>query len=313
MTRAQSPGAIHVIGNVNVDFILGPVTPWPRPGTETIYPQSELRIGGAAGNSALTLQALGARFRILCNVGDDIFGRWLRESFMPDSKRWPISRTPTTASACLAHPNGERTFLTSHGHLAVTSARDVLKLLPKRAKKGEIALLCGGFLSPKLLQDYDRLIETLAARGFEIALDTGWPSGGWSKLQRARVTRWIGNCDHILLNEIESAALSREADIIDALGWMVLHAKAGAAVVMKRGPMGAIGWQSGTRADVAAPRVKVVDTTGAGDVFNAAYLFARSQGFGLKKSVTAGVRTASRVIATSPRRYGPKDPGHRSR
>jgi sugar/nucleoside kinase (ribokinase family) len=296
---------IFVIGNVNVDFILGPLTPWPRPGTETIYPQSELRIGGAAGNSALTLQALGAPYRILCNMGDDIFGRWLRESFRPDSKHWRNSHTPTTASACLAHPNGERTFLTSQGHLAVSDVKDVLALLPKRAKRGEIALLCGGFLSPKLLQGYDRLMDTLAARGFEIALDTGWPSGGWTRLQRARVTRWIGKCDHILLNEIETSGLSGEVDIIDALAWMVMHAKAGAAVVIKRGPIGAIGWQSGSRADVAAPRVKVVDTTGAGDVFNAGYLFARSQGLPLKESVRAGARIASHVIATSPRSYDP--------
>lgn len=296
---------IFVIGNVNVDFILGPVRSWPRPGTETIYPQSELRIGGAAGNSALTLEALGAPYRILCNVGDDMFGRWLIDSFKPDSRRWPISPTPTTASACMAHANGERTFLTSNGHLAVTDVKHVLGLLPKRARKGEIALLCGGFLSPKLLQGYDRLMDILAARGFEIALDTGWPSGGWTKLQRARVRRWIGNCDHILLNEIETSGLSGESDIIDALAWMVMHAKAGAALVIKRGPMGAIGWQSGTRADVEAPRVKVVDTTGAGDVFNAGYLFARSQGLGLKESVQAGVRIASHVIATSPRSYDP--------
>ncbi len=305
MSGGRSTGAIFVIGNVNVDFVLGPLTPWPRPGTETIYPHSELRIGGAAGNSALTLRALGAPHRILCNMGDDIFGRWLRESFKPDSKRWPNSRTPTTASACLAHPNGERTFLTSQGHLAVTDIKDVLALLPKRAKKGEIALLCGGFLSPKLLQSYDRLMDILTVRGFEIALDTGWPSGGWTKFQRARVTRWIGKCDHILLNEIETSGLSGEADIIDALAWMVMHAKAGAAVVIKRGPIGAIGWQSGSRADITAPRVKVVDTTGAGDVFNAGYLHALSRGLRLKESVEAGVRIASHVIATSPRSYNP--------
>ena len=305
MKRDRSPGAIYVIGNVNVDFILGPVTPWPQPGTETIFPQSELRIGGAAGNSALTLQALGARFHILCNMGDDIFGRWLGESFRPDSKRWPISRTPTTASACLAHPNGERTFLTSQGHLAVTSARHVLALLPKRAKKGEIALLCGGFLSPKLLQGYDKLMEILAARGFEIALDTGWPSGGWTALQRKRVSRWIGKCDHILLNEIETAGLSGKRDIGEAMRWMLRHKKVGATVVIKGGPLGALAWQWDRLVRIQAPKVKVVDTTGAGDVFNAGYLFARSQGLGLKASVSAGVRIASRVIATSPRSYSP--------
>ncbi|HYV90097.1 MAG TPA: carbohydrate kinase family protein [Candidatus Polarisedimenticolia bacterium] len=301
--------AILVIGNVNVDFILGPVTPWPRPGTETIFPQSELRIGGAAGNSALTLQALGARFRILCNMGDDIFGRWLIDSFKPDSRRWPIAPTPTTASACLAHPNGERTFLTSHGHLAVTSAKDVLRLLPKRAMKGDIALLCGGFLSPLLVLDYDQLMETLRARGFEIALDTGWPSGGWTPARRRHVRRWIGKCDHILLNEIESDGLSGKRNVSAAGQWLLQHTKAGAAVVIKRGPLGALAWQDGKRVDIPAPRVKVVDTTGAGDVFNAGYLFGRLQGQGLKQSVSAGVRIASRVIATSPRHYGPRRHG----
>ena len=296
--------AILVIGNVNVDFILGPVTPWPRPGTETIFPQSELRIGGAAGNSALTLQALGARFRILCNMGDDIFGRWLIDSFKPDSRRWPIARMSTTASACLAHPSGERTFLTSQGHLAVTQMEDVLALLPRRARKGDIALLCGGFLSPKLLLGYDELMETLRARGFEIALDTGWPSGGWTKFQRARVTRWIGKCDHILLNEIETSGLSGKRDVSDAMKWMLRHRKPGAAVVIKGGPLGALAWQWDRLVRVRAPKVKVVDTTGAGDVFNAGYLFARSKGLGLEESVSAGVRIASRVIATSPRRYG---------
>jgi len=306
MRRGRSSGTIFVIGNVNVDFVLGPVKPWPRPGTETIFPHSEIRIGGAAGNSALTLQALGARFRILCNMGNDIFGRWLIDSFKPDSRRWPIANTPTTASACLAHPNGERTFLTSQGHLAVTSAKDVLTLLPKRAKRGDIALLCGGFLSPRLLLGYDALIETLSARGFEIALDTGWPSGGWTKFQRGRVARWIGKCDHILLNEIETAGLSGKRDIVPAARWMLVHVRPGATVVIKRGPLGALAWQRDERADAGAPRVKVVDTTGAGDVFNAAYLFARSKGLGLKDSVSAGVRIASHVIATSPRRYNPR-------
>jgi sugar/nucleoside kinase (ribokinase family) len=300
--------AILVIGNVNVDFILGPVTPWPRPGTETIFPQSELRIGGAAGNSALTLQALGAHFRILCNMGDDIFGRWLIDSFKPDSRRWPIAPTPTTASACLAHPNGERTFLTSHGHLAVTSARDVVTLLPKRARKGDIALLCGGFLSPVLLDSYDELIAILAERGFAIALDTGWPSGGWTPAQRRHVRRWIGKCDHVLLNEIESDGLSGKRNVSGAGQWILQHTRAGAAVVIKRGPLGALAWQDGEHANIPAPRVKVVDTTGAGDVFNAGYLFARSKGLGLKASVAAGVRIASRVIATSPRRYGASMP-----
>ena len=60
---------IAVIGNVNVDLILGPAAPWPQPGTEIIVDHDELRVGGCAGNSALTLKALGVPFALAASIG----------------------------------------------------------------------------------------------------------------------------------------------------------------------------------------------------------------------------------------------------
>ena len=46
---------LAVIGNVNVDLIMGPAAPWPQPGTEIIVDHDELRVGGSAGNAALAV------------------------------------------------------------------------------------------------------------------------------------------------------------------------------------------------------------------------------------------------------------------
>ena len=64
-------------------------------------------------------------------------------------------------------------------------------------------------------------------------------------------------------------------DTIDAAAsWMVGQAKPDAVLVMKRGAQGASAWVGGEAVHVAAPVVEVVDTTGAGDAFNAGYLSA---------------------------------------
>ena len=310
-TKPTAP-TIYIIGCVTVDIIMGPLTPWPRPGTETILPQSEIRAGGAAGNTALALQALGARYRLICNIGDDMFGRWLSEAFGSAGRGWPKAATPTTFSVGVTHPGGERTFLTSEGHLAAMTLADAIELLPARAGKGDVALLCGGFLSPAFIETYESLIATLTQRGFSLALDTGWPPGGWTRPTRRRVAGWLASCDHVLLNEIENCGLSGAADVWAAAKWMARHAKPGATIVVKRGELGASAWQDGQSRSVAALKVRVVDTVGAGDTFNAAYLHARLQGHGLAAALARGVRVASAVISTSPRRYGPA-PGERRR
>src|SRR5258706_9592623 len=135
----KSGPTIYVIGNVNVDLVMGPLVPWPKAGTESILPHSELRVGGAVGNMGLTLQAMGARYQLICNRGDDIFGRWLAEAFGAGAENWPVAATPTTVSVCLGHPNGERTFLTSEGHLSVMSAADAIARLPARAGERDVA------------------------------------------------------------------------------------------------------------------------------------------------------------------------------
>ena len=83
----------------------------------------------------------------------------------------------------------------------------------------------------------------------------------------------------------------------------------GGCVIAKRGPLGASGMKDGTIVHVPAPAVAVLDTAGAGDVFNAAYLAAVAQGHSFRDAIAAGVSTASRAVSTHPREYA--HPGER--
>jgi len=79
----------------------------------------------------------------------------------------------------------------------------------------------------------------------------------------------------------------------------------GAIIVVKRGPDGALAiGPDGLLVSVAAPVVEVVDTIGAGDVFNAAFLAALASDEPLISCLQAGTAVASRAISTLPRNYG---------
>ncbi len=296
---------LAVIGNVNVDLILGPAEPWPKPGTEIIVDHDELRVGGSAGNAALALEALGVDFDISANTGTDEFGRWLRESFGCRAEKWPIRPEGTTLSVGITHPDGERTFFTTRGHLPRFSLADVFAALDGSRLSGGYALLCGSFLTDDLTGDYPGLFDWADSHGIALALDTGWPLDGWTGANRQTTRDWLSRCGCALLNEVEATTLSGLSDAVEAAREIKRHMPEGAIVVVKRGPEGAVGIDAdGTFVSVTAPSVKVVDTIGAGDVFNAAFLAALADGLPLGDCLTAGTRVASRAISTLPRSYG---------
>lgn len=295
---------LTVIGNVNIDLILGPAAPWPKAGTEIIVDHDELRVGGAAGNSALAWEGLGVDYEIAANVGDDQFGRWLSEAFGARASKWPVRPEGTTLSVGITHPDGERTFFTTRGHLPRFSLADVHAVLDGVRLSGGYALLCGSFLTDDLTRDYDAFFDWADHHRITVALDTGWPLDGWTDANCAATRQWLSRCGIALLNEVETTTLTGVNDPAVAARVLRSHMPSGAIVVVKRGPEGAIAIDAdGNLVSAAAPKVRVVDTIGAGDVFNAGFLAALARGEALASCLSAGTKVASRAISTLPRSY----------
>ena len=292
-----------LIGNVNVDMIMGPQAPWPQPGTEVVLPVYELRVGGQAGNAALALDALGVPLRLLANAGDDPLGTWLKQSFGAASAHWRLADRPTTVSVGITHPNGERTFFTNRGHLDAFGPEDVLPYLADRAPDRSVALLVGTFLSPRIVPALPRIIAALRGANYRIALDTGWPPEGWTEGVLSRFREWLAASDILLVNEAEARAIGEAAEFREAAGRLRALMRPDATLVVKRGPEGADGWRGTEAAHAATPVVQVVDSIGAGDIFNAGFLAAEMAGRPLAEAVRAGVDLASAIIATHPRCY----------
>ena len=291
-----------IIGDASVDVVLGPISGWPQMGTETIMERSELRAGGSAGNAALAVSYLGGASQLVSAVGNDDIGVWLSGQLRGLGASLEVCDAPTTLSVGLIHSNGERTFLTTRGHLEKISYELVRPRIAPARHANAIALLSGVFLTPELRAFYPRVIADLSALGYRIALDTNWPPQDWSDTLRAEVAAWISACDHVLLNELELRSLADAQDLSVAIARIAAMLRPGATLVAKLGARGAIGAQDGRRCECAAPQATIFDTIGAGDSFNAGYLLARLNGAGLAEALLGGCSTAAAIISRFPRR-----------
>lgn len=302
---------LAVIGNVNVDLILGLDAPWPEMGTEISVDSDELRIGGSAGNCSLAWSAMGFSHQIAATVGDDVFGQWLRKGFGIRAVRWQEHAGATTVSVGVTHPGDERTFLTTRGHLPKMRLEQVMAALDLEMLAGGIALVCGSFLTDELTIAYPELFASAADHDIRIALDTGWPVEGWTERNRAATRSWLAACDFALFNERETTSLAGIADVGEATRQLQAGMRPGGIFVAKSGALGALAATAGEGLIHApAPEVHVIDTIGAGDVFNAGFLAAMAEGETTATALSRGTSAASSAISTSPRRYDAK-PRHR--
>lgn len=268
-------------GGVNVDVLLGKVAPWPQVGTEIALDQYALRVGGALGNTALALAALGAEAEFFANVGSDALGA-------------------TALTVGLSHPSGQRTFFTHLGHLERFEVRPLQEAV-SWVEAGSLLMVSGYFLLPGLRACAAELMAEARARGVVTLLDTGWPTEGWTDAVKAELQALLAHCDFFLPNLEEVEALTERRDV--ATGLEALDASCAGRTVVKLGPGGASYRHEGARVTVPALAVKVEDTVGAGDAFNAGFLAALQRGASWQEATTWAVHIASFAVASRPRRY----------
>lgn len=292
-----------VLGNANVDLVMGEVQGWPQVGTEVVVPRSEMRPGGSAGNTALALTGMSIPHRFIATVGDDVLGRWLTEGFDQASTDWIVMPCATTITVGIVHQGGDRAFFTAPGHLQQARLEDLLERIPAAPGPSSLAIVSGGFLMPRIAAGTRDLLLRLNERGWCTAIDPGWPPEGWTEKAKNLCRGWLHSADLALLNAEEVRGLSGVEDLEAAEGVLAGTLRASQTLVVKRGADGARAVCAGRRFRATTPAVEVIDTVGAGDTFNAAFLAELVGSGSLEDALQAGVFAASLAISTFPRRY----------
>ena len=135
---------------------------------------------------------------------------------------------------------------------------------------------CGSyFLQDGLRPGLADLFARARRAGGTTSLDLGWdPSGRWDLSELAAV---LPHTDIVLPNASELTRITAQPDVNDALD--ALHRAGAREIGLKQGADGGtVSLADGTRIALPGHRIVPVDTTGAGDAFNAGYLCAHLSG-----------------------------------
>jgi ribokinase len=294
MTAAR----VLVVGDANLDLVLrGDVV--PRFGqAEQLLASADVVLGSSAGICASGLARLGVPTALCARVGTDLFGeetrRLLGEAGVEDTELRTVG-APTGLSVILSAPE-DRGILTLTGAMALLDAGDVL---PAAERFGATHVhVASFFLVPDLQRSIAPVLEELRMRGVTTSLDTNWdPAEEWSGVREC-----LPHVDVLLPNAAEAVALARAlgsvaATPLDAARALAAH---GPVVAVKNGAEGGFAVQGRVTVSAPPPAVQVVDTTGAGDSFDAGFLEAWLGG----GELTECVRRAAAAGALSTRGPG---------
>ncbi len=189
--------------------------------------------------------------------------------------------------------HADRAFVSTYGATAAFGPEHLALDLLEQARHVHV---CGLWQGRALHASLPALFDALRARGVTLSLDTGYdPSDRWGDPLPALLSR----VDLFFPNEVEALRISGASTLEAALSALAGQVP---LVVLKQGAQGAIARRGGEYAARPAFQVEVVDTTGAGDAFAAAFLHGWLQRLSLADTLTlanaAGALAVTRIGAS---------------
>ncbi|MEI5103418.1 ribokinase [Streptomyces sp. PmtG] len=277
-----------VVGSANADLVTAVER---RPGAGETVLGSDLAVhpGGKGANQAVAAARVGARTALLARVGDDAYGRLLRdaqESAGVDTAGVLVGGAPTGVALITVDPSGDNSIVVAPGANARLTPADV------RAAAGLFAA------APVVSTQLEIPLETVAevvralAPGARLVLNPSPPAPLPREVLEA--------CDPLVVNEHEARVVLEGAGAPVpgepeewAAGLLALGPR---SVVVTLGARGALVAWAGGAERVPSVRVDAVDTTGAGDAFTAALAWRLGAGEDLATAARFAVKVGALAV-----------------
>jgi sugar/nucleoside kinase (ribokinase family) len=252
--------------------------------------------GGSVGNTMAGLASLGGRGAYIGKVRDDFLGEVYRHDITAIGVRFdtPAATNGPGTARCLilVTPDGQRTMNTYLGASADLGPADID---PEVIAAAQITYLEGYLFDPPLAQEAFRKAAAIAhAAGRKVALSLSDPFcvGRHREAFRDLVD---GHVDILFANEVEICALYQIADFAAASAAVRGHV---AIAALTRSAAGSVILAEGAEHRIAAaPAARVVDTTGAGDLYASGFLYGLTRGMPLPICGEIGSLCAAEIIS----------------
>ena len=254
-------GFVLCVGRLYSDLVFTGLDAMPEPGREHFARDVTLVPGGGAFITAAHLSGLGRPAALAARIGIDHFGRGLDGPLAASGVdlRWLDRAADAGPQLTVAMAvDSDRAFLTRRAGKAEPATLDTA-LASGLVRHLHIAELA-------TLREIPDLVARARQCGLTVSLDCSWDAVA---IADPAALGLLDGIDLFFPNEAEALALTGAATPEAALDALAARIP---AVAIKLGGEGAVAEVAGERLRAAAPPVPVVDTTGAGDAFDAGFL-----------------------------------------
>jgi sugar/nucleoside kinase (ribokinase family) len=271
---------VVVLGDANPDLVLSGGHVEPSFGqAEHLVVGAQLTVGGSGAILACAAAKLGLRVALCGVVGDDLFGRFMCDEVARrgvDVKGLVVNtELPTGLTVVLSKP-GDRAMLTMPGAIGALSVDMVDAALLADTRHVHVSSY---FLQKDLAPGLPQLFERLRASKVTTSVDPNWdPAESWD----SGVLELLDVTDVFFPNEMEATHIAHISDVPEAIHRLRAHAR---IVVVKEGGAGAAAGAGAGYVKAQPIEANVVDTTGAGDAFDAGFLAAFLAGASLDEAL----------------------------
>lgn len=278
---------VLVAGEINPDLILtGPNLSLQFGQVENLVEKAVMTIGSSSCIFACGAARLGLRVAFIGVVGDDVFGHFMLcalESRGIDILNIIIDKKQKTGLSVNLSRGNDRAVLTYIGAINALKAEQISDELIKKTRHLHIASY---FLQNNLRLGVKGLFNKAKKLGVSTSLDTNWdPDRKWTGINEI-----LDVIDILFLNEVEVKALSGNEKVKTAVKML---GKKVDIIAVKLGADGAIVQKGAETVFIPAFPVEVIDAIGAGDSFDAGFVYGYLRNWPLEKSLKLAVACGS--------------------